>query len=286
MTKEAIFEWFENHIYHISSHFSYATREQFEDLLRDNLFPIDFSLDAGITKAVLVLKDADYVIKIPFFCIYDEAEFDAVWSDWDDRRQEAIDAALNQYIHDTNGEKFFLTNEEVKDIKKQFALQNPEPDCSSDEFYFPLTQANHLNIDHAEEDLADWDYCEAELALYQCAKREGLAAYFAEEGCLGVIENTPIYYQIRCTPMDTIDQDYHSKQYTEKKERSTKICNQLQTGCFSYVWIADFIDMYGEEEFKRLIAFLDKYEIGDLRECNIGYLNNAPILFDYAGCRD
>jgi hypothetical protein len=43
--------------------------------------------------------------------------------------------------------------------------------------------------------------------------------------------------------------------------------------------------MYGLDEFIRLDAFLNEMQIGDLRDCNIGYLDNAPILFDYSGFR-
>ena len=60
---------------------------------------------------------------------------------------------------------------------------------------------------------------------------------------------------------------------------------KLETYCFNAWWITDFLAMYGEEEFKALSDFLREMQIDDLRDCNVGYLDGAPILFDYSGFR-
>jgi hypothetical protein len=86
--------------------------------------------------------------------------------------------------------------------------------------------------------------------------------------------------------MSSMEIDYNSKEFVEKRKMSNKVCDELEIDCFDEVWIADFIQMYGKDELQRLMEFINKYDIDDLRTCNIGYLDGAPILFDYSSFRD
>ena len=236
MTKEQVFNLLNKAITHIGENFNAEEREYFlDDPLRDANLPFEYSIDSGISKAVILIKDTPFVIKMPFFKYYDDACY---WSDDED-------------------------------------------------FYYDLQGASNINLGiNSEADIPDWDYCHLESVIYQLALQEGLGAYFAEEGYLGTIDLTPVYYQTRCTPMSEMTIDYDSADYEKKSNKSRKICENLKVDCFNSLWISDFIDMYGEEEFKRLNTFLERYEIKDLRICNIGYLDGAPILFDYSGYRD
>ena len=107
---------------------------------------------------------------------------------------------------------------------------------------------------------------------------------FAEEELLGYIGSTPVYIQQRVTPFYSHYETIESDEYNSDRGVTTrKKCKEMECFCFNETWIADFFDAYGEKEFKRLSGFLDKFDIGDLRCANIGYIDGRPILFDYAG---
>ena len=120
------------------------------------------------------------------------------------------------------------------------------------------------------------DYCEIECSVYQAAENEGLAQYFAPTEWQDQAGETSIYIQLRVTPFEAV---YESA--LSDKETTTK-CDSLGVRCFNSLWIKDFFDFYGEDEFIKLDAFLKKYQIYDLHSGNLGYLDGAPILLDYS----
>ena len=286
MTKKKAFELLKKAISHISSNFCYEEREaQLDDELEGKL-PFEYSIDAGISKAVILIKGASYVLKLPFFKIYDDESYQDIWNDWDKEKEDVLAEYLCKRIKETGNLDYKLTKEELLTVETDFRAENPEPDEANFDPYLDLEGADNIDLDtDVIPAIPSWDYCRLESIIYQLAVEEGLGAYFAEEAYLGTIDNTPVYYQTRCTPMSSMSIDYNSKEYKEKAKKSEKICEQLKTYCFNKVWISDFIDIYGEKEFKRLNDFLNRYGIEDLRPCNIGYLDGAPILFDYSSYR-
>lgn len=289
MTKEKIFEWLQNKIYHIDENFNSSEVEsQLTDQLTDNLFPYSFSVEAGISKAVILIKGAPFVIKMPFFKIFDEDWYSDCYRDWSKDLQQAIDEYAKAKVEQTKDpESEILSKEELALVRSLFIKDNPEPDETDHFFLYNITGASNFRLDNGDDPaIPDWDYCRLESVIYQLALEEGLGAYFAEEGYLGTIDKTPVYYQTRCIPMSEMEIDYNSKEIKQKRTKSKNICEALDINCFNPIWIADFIDLYGEEELQRLNKFLQHYEIGDLRDCNIGYLDGAPILFDYTDFRD
>lgn len=225
----------------------YAQEEQLEDVLKDCKLPFEFSIDCGISKAVMLIKGEEYVIKFPFRSLFEADDYD--------------DACYRYNNEDEYPE------EEEPDVEK---------------YYYDFECANHVSI--PMERL--WDYCELESAIYQEAVDQGLGAYFAEEYLLGFINDQPVYRQTRCIACYDYEKKYSDDEWDERSSYSKEKCEELKCHCFNPIWIADFLDYYGEAEFKRLTTFLNEYEIGDLRSCNIGYLDDAPILFDYSGFRD
>ena len=45
----------------------------------------------------------------------------------------------------------------------------------------------------------------------------------------------------------------------------------------------DFYENYEEEELYKLINFINDYDINDIHYRNVGFLNNLPVIIDYAG---
>lgn len=240
MTKEQAFEALKNIITCLKEKY-FAEREGEDrlrcDLLRamhENKFPAYWEVEGGASKAVILIPDVDYVIKIPF----------------------------NSTVYDYDG------IDEIDDWK-----QNDTVQCDHDFYSCANSLINTVNT---------WDYCEAEVNLYHAAVEEVVDTYFAEEGLLGYIDNYPIYWQQRCVPFTNLDN--HSTEASERRsEQSREKCKKLGVNCFHSLWIADFIDAYGEDELKRLNDFLCTWGIDDLRGCNIGYIGGLPIIFDYSG---
>ncbi len=241
--------------------------DQLESVLmhakQENCFPCIFSIDSGISKAVLLIKGLSDVIKIPYQCRYDGERYDEDYTDYEDALEIAI----------AGGE------ETLRAFHNNCREPNPA------DYYTPHECATEYYETQSGEE--HWDYCKFETEIYEAACEDGLEIYFAEERLLGYIgDNYPVYYQVRCTPMDEMNIDYNSPKAEQKKETSKNICKTHHCDCFNPIWIADFIEMYGEEEFLRLNQFLCDHDIQDLRESNIGYLDGAPILFDYTGYRE
>ena len=285
MTKEQLFEMLDNSIDSIHEHFC---DEECEWILTDQLrgnahFPIqNWVIENGISKAVLLIKGESFVVKFPFYCLYENDNFCDDLYDWEEARDNAFAEAIAK--KEAKGEEPILTQEEADILNENFKAA--EPDSSNDKYYTPIEGASY----YISEDIQiseDWNYCELECAIYEEAVKRGLGMYFAEERLMGTLtcSGLPVYYQTRCTPLCNLEYDYASAEYERKSEKAHLTCKELDAYCFNPLWIADFVEQYGKEEFRRLSLFLDEMCIGDLRDCNIGYLDGAPILFDYSGFR-
>lgn len=285
MTKEQIFSTIAKAVKGVPELFCDDQAEYFRDELYDAKLPFSWSFVHGISKAALLISGSPYVIKFPFTHIYDDDAYIDAHYEWEELKDDMYERAWTlkkvqlgeDALPPTRYEVEMLLNEEIP----------AEPD-DYQQFCYPLEGAAYyapksLNLD----DVNDWNYCHLECAIYQEAVKQGLGQYFAEEGLLGYLQDGhPVYYQQRCIALcDMENYDWNSDEYQRRSTSAHKTCEKLNTYCFNSWWIADFIDMYGEEEFKVFSDFLREMQIDDLRDCNVGYLDGAPILFDYSGFR-
>lgn len=284
MTKEQVFEILDKAIKGISENFC---EENCDDVLKDQLsaanLPFVYSVASGISKAVLLIKDASFVIKLPYLCFFNEDALESAEYEWREHYDYLLEQAIAKKMAQTGDPNTLLTDEE-----KQLALAElqREPDYGDEEFYYELEGATFCDLEELKNG-PDWNYCNLECAIYKEAVKRGLGNYFAEEGLLGELHcGHPVYYQQRCLPLEFRDDiRYDSEEYTKRSNYARNTCDKLDIYCFNPIWVADFIDMYGEQELAALNAFLNDMGISDLRESNIGYLDGAPILFDYSGFR-
>ena len=234
---------------------------------------LDWSVTSGISKAVILIKNASFVIKLPFSHMFNEDDYSNAHYEW---REECDDAIKEAEARNASQAEIDIICENYKAA---------EPMCDDDRFYYKLEGATYIDIEEMQKE-PDWDYCNLECVIYNKAVERGLGAYFAEEHFLGTLDcNHPVYIQTRCTPIEELNYDYSSVEYSKKSAKTRARCKELDIYCFNPLWIADFIEYYGEDELKRLNTFLNEMNIGDLRGSNIGYLDGAPILFDYSGFR-
>lgn len=155
------------------------------------------------------------------------------------------------------------------------ADRGPEPQL--EDFYYPFEFANTPCITGKNT----WDYCALEVAIYEDAIEEGVAQYFAKEWQVEQIDEIPIYAQDRARILDDDE-----KWDADISEKTTKKCAQLDLRCFNPMWIADFFEAYGEDEFVKLSKFLEKHQIHDLHSGNLGYINDMPVIVDYSCYRE
>ena len=218
----------------------YYIRENIEECFGDDTFE---DIAWGVTKFVIILKDSDYVIKIPFkgrledrYC-YDCSRTDC--------NGECNYCSYNEYS--TNGE-----------------------------FYAQAAIGNRAKLKNS------WDYCEVESIRYRLAEMEGLQKFFAKTTLIDEIDGYPIYIQekIRLFSDDDWDDDMDKRIEESQKTLTTKYPNLHSEA--NPLWIMNVVNMFGEEEADRLCKFIEHYHIRDLHTENIGYRNGVPIMSDYS----
>lgn len=128
-----------------------------------------------------------------------------------------------------------------------------------------------------------WNYCALEVQNYQKAENKGLSCYFAPESKYGTVNDYPVYIQSKCVTCHG-DKQQNTHISEALYQHLEKTCDTAKCDIFNPHWIADFLAIYGEAEFIKLMQFLHQNHMDeDLRDCNIGYLRGAPVLVDYSG---
>lgn len=128
-----------------------------------------------------------------------------------------------------------------------------------------------------------WDYCGGEVYRYAIAESEGLAECFAKTKLLGYINNYPIYIQEKCITFNECC--FKHRHSIEERRRTSKCCHNYDE--INEDWLTDFRLYYGEDKLIHFISFLKEFKWDDdLRNDNIGYIGNRPVLIDYSGFLD
>lgn len=127
-----------------------------------------------------------------------------------------------------------------------------------------------------------WNYCEAENILYERAIEADIEYAFLETKMIGIArDNHPIYIQKKAE-MLCERKTSHPKEY-EKTQGMRMYCKENSCRCFDDFWLLDFVEAYGKDTLQSLYTFLDANAITDLHEGNLGYIDNLPVIIDYAG---
>ncbi len=126
----------------------------------------------------------------------------------------------------------------------------------------------------------EWDYCFTELLLYNLAKKEKIDKAFCKTRLLGCVNNYPIYIQEKASTVRSLIKKVDN--ISSIKKKGIKYCQEKKFSCFDSSWIGDAIQYYGEKRANKIMSFIDKHQIGDLYEDNIGYIGNRPVLIDFS----
>ena len=138
------------------------------------------------------------------------------------------------------------------------------------------------------------DYCQAEIRAYESAKE------FRVERILLPIElyhttttGIAIYKQPKYS-FSTSDGTYNRNYDTYLSHRNTPnhklIVRRVTRECYdgrriSEQWMARVLQLYGKKFCRSFEAWTHENSVNDLHNSNTGWLNNKPIILDYAGFR-
>lgn len=170
-------------------------------------------------------------------------------------------------------------------IKIPFTGSSEEVSYYNEEYHEEYSDYSYVDFSNAGDNCGEWDYCEIESNNYKLAKEEDLKICFAGTSKLTTINGYPIYIQKRIKRFG----NNYSLAGVNLKEFETieKTCQNVGYYNTSFhFWIREVIKLYGKNFADRLLIFLKECKINDLRGDNIGYLDNKPVLVDYAGFHD
>jgi len=138
------------------------------------------------------------------------------------------------------------------------------------------------------------DYCQAEMRAYESAKK------FRVERILLPIElyhttstGIAIYKQPKYS-FSTSDGEYNRCYDTYLNHRNIPhhklIVNKVTNECYdgrriSKRWMARVLQLYGKKFCRSFEAWTVENQVNDLHNSNTGWLDNKPIILDYAGYR-
>ena len=119
----------------------------------------------------------------------------------------------------------------------------------------------------------------SEQELYKEAKMCGVEKFFAPITYLCTIGGFKFYTQKKVKSGTRMDTDGESL-----SEASISLLNGCNDTSFCQNDLFDdFYENYEEEELYKLIDFINDYDINDIHYKNVGFLNNLPVIIDYAG---
>ena len=145
---------------------------------------------------------------------------------------------------------------------------------------------NYWPYECADSIKTSWDYCAVEVERYKKAKKYKLNSYLAKTIYIGTINNYPIYIQKKCITFDSVQNLFDKSCFSpfDKQKCLNIIEKYYQPYKINLYWLIDFMKCYGENQLISFLHFLSINEWDDdLRNENIGYINNYPVLIDYSG---
>lgn len=122
-----------------------------------------------------------------------------------------------------------------------------------------------------------WDYCAVEVQNYNIASSNGFSDCLAKTELIGFVREYPIYAQEKCQTLRSCS-PYH----THSAEEVSNFISSYKWNNIPCDWLIDFKSYFGENKLNHFLQFLEDVNWNDLRDENIGYIKNRPVLIDYS----
>lgn len=134
--------------------------------------------------------------------------------------------------------------------------------------------------------LNDSDYCKRELDNYLKAEEEGFEDYFAEIEFFAELNGVPFYIQTAADNDKALTSLWESAShdalaycdYESEEEKSDAINYYLDE-----ISDEERVDIFFGGVPPEFIQFLERNEINDIHEGNIGVIGERKVIFDYSG---
>ena len=232
-----------------------------------------------------------------YFEDYNEQDF----SDYNDtfKRMTGADKVINgvsklvlffeeypNYVFKIPFQGYYSINECDVDSFKDAAESNCVPEYFNTD---DIVLYNHAN-GKCELPIDESNYCEAEEYFYRIAKKNKISSMFAKTQFLCTVGFIPIYVSNRVESKYSYNKSKHNiKKYNDianqivtKSNKKYNTYSELHS-----VELSSFIADYGINAAKRLIDFINKYNISDFHDGNFGYDKDGRIkIIDYSGFND
>jgi hypothetical protein len=270
--------------------FLIENKGEYEGIWYDEDTTPDFSdgeVFTGASKVVLVLPNDDYVIKVPYQgadltsssdCLHMVNEQCEAYKEYYEELQRVL-KLRREMIHDAEN------REEADKVREVCPL--PECPCQGcereeveeykEEFYNAVP---YIEDECERQDFIDEygtnDYCAVETYLYERAVEYGVQDAFLEIKEIGMIGASRIYIQ------EKVDCDSSDKSSSSAEDRES-YRSLAKSYRLSDVVGGLFLHDYGEEFVKKLVSFLEEYNISDLHNGNWTVVGGKPKLVDYGG---
>lgn len=123
------------------------------------------------------------------------------------------------------------------------------------------------------------DYCGLTKKIYDIACSLGISDILCEIKYLGIIDGFPIWYQERVR--SEFNYDEYSATHSDDSRKYAYV-NHYKCGMLEN-YIEIFYNYYGGEKMDKLFLLLSKFDVCDCHCGNLGYIDDRPVIFDYAG---
>lgn len=132
----------------------------------------------------------------------------------------------------------------------------------------------------------DGNYCALEEYIYNYCAAKGLAGCLAKTEKVFEINNIPIYIQEKAITFSEMSDDEYKRRSSSHSDEEKQYVEDNITYEVNSIWLCDAIEYTGEQIIKTLMQLLENIDCSsDLRNCNIGYIGERPVLIDYCGYR-
>ena len=130
----------------------------------------------------------------------------------------------------------------------------------------------------------DYDEARVETEIYNDAVLCGIERIFPETRVFYTNKyGITFYSQERITSSVGDDGAKPAVTFGKARENSSKATDKMYYKPSSNLWAIKAYQVYGKRFMRKVADFTKKHRINDLHGGNIGYINNRPIILDFAG---
>ena len=131
------------------------------------------------------------------------------------------------------------------------------------------------------------NYCEVEEAIYEYIEQyhQNLIPIFSKIEKVGTFYDIPVYIQPKVTKIVNENYNYHPCNEKDSAFLNQYINSHYTNGTvrrLSENWLSSVIELYGRAVVIELLDFINE-NLSDLHSSNYGWIDDKPVIFDYAG---